>query len=33
MDLKFKKNPFKELIKNAYKKNKLIKNILAILRE
>ena len=33
MDLKLKKKPFKELIKNAYKKNKLTKNILAILRE
>ena len=31
MDLKFKKKPFKELIKNAYKENKLIKNLLAIL--
>jgi poly(3-hydroxyalkanoate) synthetase len=30
-DLKPKKKLFKELIKNAYKKNKLIKDILAIL--
>ena len=31
MDLKPKKKPLKKLIKNAYKKNKLTKNILAIL--
>jgi len=31
MDLKRKKKPFKEFIKNAYKKNKLIKDILATL--
>ena len=31
MDLKPKKKPLKELIKNAYKKNKLAKNILAAL--
>ena len=31
MNLKLKKNPFKEFIKNAYKENKLIKDILAIL--
>jgi len=33
MDLKFKKKLFKELIKNTYKENKLIKDILAILRK
>jgi len=32
MDLKLKKKPFKEFIKNVYKK-KLIKNILAALCE
>jgi poly(3-hydroxyalkanoate) synthetase len=31
MNLKFKKKPLKELIKNIYKENKLLKNILAIL--
>ena len=31
MDLKPKKKPFKEFIKNTYKKNKLARNILAIL--
>jgi uncharacterized phage-associated protein len=31
MDLKPEKKPLKELIKNAYKENKLAKNILAIL--
>ena len=31
MDLKPKKKPLKELIKNAYKKNKLIRDILAVL--
>ena len=31
MDLKPKKKPFKELIKNAYKKNKLARDILAVL--
>jgi regulator of extracellular matrix RemA (YlzA/DUF370 family) len=31
MDLKPEKKPLKELIKNAYKENKLIKNILAVL--
>jgi hypothetical protein len=31
MDLKPKKKPLKKLIKNAYKENKLAKNILAIL--
>jgi hypothetical protein len=31
MDLKPKKKPLKRLIKNAYKENKLAKNILAIL--
>jgi hypothetical protein len=31
MDLKPKKKTLKKLIKNAYKKNKFIKNILAIL--
>ena len=31
MDLKPKKKPLKEFIKNAYKENKLAKNILAIL--
>ena len=31
MDLKPKKKPFKEFIKNAYKKNELAKNILAVL--
>jgi len=33
MDPEPKKKPFKEFIKNAYKKNKLIKDILAALRE
>jgi len=33
MDLKPKKKPLKELIKNAYTKNKLARNILATLRE
>ena len=33
MDLKPKKKPFKKLIKNAYKENKLAKNILAVLRK
>jgi hypothetical protein len=33
MDLEPKKKPLKELIKNAYKKNKFIKNILAALYE
>jgi len=33
MDLEPKKNPLKELIKNAYKENKLARNILAALRE
>ena len=31
MDLKPKKNPLKELIKNAYKENKLARDILAVL--
>ena len=31
MDLEPKKKPLKELIKNAYKKNKLVKDILAAL--
>ena len=31
INLKFKKKPLKELIKNAYKKNKLTRDILAIL--
>jgi regulator of extracellular matrix RemA (YlzA/DUF370 family) len=31
MDLKPEKKPLKKLIKNAYKENKLIKNILAAL--
>ena len=31
IDLKPKKKPLKELIKNTYKKNKLAKDILAIL--
>ena len=31
MDLEPKKNPFKELIKNAYKENELAKDILAML--
>ena len=33
MDLKPKKKPLKELIKNAYKENKLARDILAILRK
>jgi len=33
MDLEPKKKPLKELIKNAYKKNKLARDILAALRE
>jgi len=33
MDLEPKKKPFKELIKNAYKENKLARDILATLRE
>ena len=33
MDLKLKKKPFRMLIKNAYKENKLIKDILAMLYE
>jgi len=33
MDLKPKKKPLKELIKNAYKENKLARNILAALYE
>jgi len=33
MDLEPKKNPLKELIKNAYIKNKLARNILAALRK
>jgi hypothetical protein len=33
MDPKPKKKTLKELIKNAYKENKLIKDILAILRK
>jgi regulator of extracellular matrix RemA (YlzA/DUF370 family) len=31
MDLKPEKKPLKEFIKNAYKENKLIKDILAVL--
>ena len=31
IDLKPKKNPLKEFIKNAYKKNELARDILAIL--
>jgi hypothetical protein len=31
MDLEPKKKPLKELIKNAYKENKLVKNMLATL--
>jgi poly(3-hydroxyalkanoate) synthetase len=31
MDLKPKKKPFEEFIKNTYKENKLVKDILAIL--
>jgi hypothetical protein len=31
MDLKPEKKPLKELIKNAYKKNKLVRDILATL--
>ena len=31
IDLEFKKKPLKELIKNAYKENKLTKDILAVL--
>ena len=31
MDLKPEKKPLEELIKNAYKENKLTKNILAVL--
>ena len=33
MDLKPKKKPLKELIKNAYKENKLARDILAALRK
>jgi hypothetical protein len=33
MDLKLGKKTLKDLIKNAYKENKLIRDILAILRE
>jgi hypothetical protein len=33
MDLKPKKKPLKELIKNAYKENELIRDILATLRK
>jgi len=33
MDLKPKKKPLKELIKNAYKENKLTRDIMAALRE
>ena len=33
MDLKPKKKPLKELIKNAYKENELTRDILAALRE
>jgi len=33
MDLKLKKKPFEDFIKNTYKENKLTKNILAILHE
>ena len=31
IDLEFKKKPLKELIKNVYKENKLVKDILAML--
>ena len=31
MDLEPEKKPLKELIKNAYKENELVRNILAIL--
>jgi len=33
MDLEPKKKPLKELIKNAYKENKLARDMLAALRE
>jgi len=33
MDLEPKKNPLKELIKNAYKENKLARNMLAVLHK
>jgi hypothetical protein len=33
MDLKPEKKPLKELIKNAYKKNELARDILAILHK
>ena len=33
MDLELEKKLFKELIKNTYKKNKLTRDILAVLRE
>ena len=33
MDLEPKKKPLKEFIKNAYKKNELARDILAILRK
>jgi len=33
MDLKLKRKPFKEFIKNAYKKDKLARDILATLCE
>ena len=33
MDLELKKKPLKELIKNAYKENKLARDILAALRK
>jgi poly(3-hydroxyalkanoate) synthetase len=33
MDLEPKKKTLKELIKNAYKENKLIRDILAVLHE
>jgi len=33
MDLEPKKKNLKELIKNAYKKNELARNILAVLRK
>jgi poly(3-hydroxyalkanoate) synthetase len=33
MDLEPKKKTLKELIKNAYKENKLARNILAVLRK
>jgi hypothetical protein len=33
MDLKPKKKPFKELIKNTYKKNELTRDILTVLYE